>query len=66
VSELVGLNLQDIDLNRGTTWIKRKGRRGRELVPLPAPVVAAIRRYLKHRGTNAGPLFQTRGQRGKA
>jgi integrase len=34
-------------------------------VPLPAPVVAAIRRYLTHRGTTAGSLFQTRGDRGK-
>src|SRR3977135_2317203 len=66
VSELVGLNLQDTDLARGSTWIKGKGRKERELVPLPAPVIAAIRRYLTHRGAQAGPLFQTRGQRGKA
>jgi site-specific recombinase XerC len=37
VSELVGLNLEDTDLERGSTWIKSKGRRERELVPLPAP-----------------------------
>ena len=46
--------------------IKGKGRREKELVPLPAPVVEAIRRYLTYRGTAAGPLFQTRGHRGKA
>lgn len=66
VSELCGLTLQDTDLNRSNTWITGKGRKERELVPLPAPVVAAIRRYLRHRGSQAGPLFQTRGQRGKA
>lgn len=65
VSELCGLNLQDTDLARGSTWIKGKGRKERELVPLPEPVIVAIRRYLKHRGTVAGPLFMTRGNRGK-
>jgi integrase/recombinase XerC len=66
VSELCGLNLEDSDLARGNTWITGKGRRERELIPLPAPVIEAIRRYVTHRGTQAGPLFQTRGQRGKA
>jgi integrase/recombinase XerC len=66
VSELVGLNLEDTDLERGSTWIKGKGRRERELVPLPAPVVIALRRYLAHRGSTAGPLFQSRGKHGKA
>jgi len=65
VSELCGLNLQDTDLERGNTWIKGKGKRERELVPLPAPVVEAIRRYLVHRGPTAGPLFRSRGERGK-
>lgn len=66
VSELCSLNLEDTDLARGNTWIKGKGRRERELVPLPAAVVVAIRRYLAYRGTAAGPLFQTRGNRGKS
>jgi len=66
VSELCGLNLETTDLARGTTWIKGKGRREKELVPLPAPLVVALRRYLVHRGNQAGPLFQTRGRRGKA
>ena len=65
VSELCGLNLHDTDLARGNTWIKGKGRRERELVPLPAAVVEALRRYLRHRGSQAGPLFMTRGNRGK-
>jgi integrase/recombinase XerC len=65
VSELCGLTLTETDLGRGTTWIKGKGRTEKELVPLPAAVVAAIRRYLPYRGTAPGPLFQTRGQRGK-
>ena len=65
VSELCGLQLGETDLDRGVTWIKAKGRREKELVPLPAPVVSALRRYLRYRGVSAGPLFQTRGDRGK-
>jgi integrase/recombinase XerC len=65
VSELCGLTLEDTDLVRGNTWIRGKERRERELVPLPAAVVDALRRYLPYRGTASGPLFQRRGQRGK-
>jgi integrase/recombinase XerC len=65
VSELCGLNLHDTDLERGNTWIRGKGKKERELVPLPTPVLDALRRYLRHRGSQAGPLFQTRGNRGK-
>lgn len=65
VSELCGLTLEETDLARGTTWITGKGRRERELVPLPAPVVDALRRYLGHRGTTGqGPLFVSRSRRG--
>jgi integrase/recombinase XerC len=82
VSELCGMNVEECDLARGTAWIKGKGRRERELVPLPAIVVDAIRKYLRASGRAAGiggqrrydgtrsaacgPLFRTRGQRGKA
>lgn len=66
VAETCGLNLEDTDLVQGTTWILGKGQRERELVPLPQSVIIAIRRYLEHRGTSAGPLFQTRGHRGKS
>jgi integrase/recombinase XerC len=64
VSELCGLNLEETDLARGTTWIRGKGRRERELVPLPAAVVEALRRYLAHRGAaGQGPLFVSRSRR---
>jgi integrase/recombinase XerC len=65
VSELCGLTIQETDLESGVTWILGKGRREKELVPLPAPVIEAIHRYLRHRGTAPGPLFQTRGTRGR-
>jgi integrase len=73
VSELCGLNLEDCDLARGTTWIQGKGRRERELIPLPSSVVEAIRRYLSAAGRSIapaarerGPLFQSRGTRGRS
>jgi integrase/recombinase XerC len=47
VSELCGLNLQETDLARGSTWIRGKGRRERELVPLPAVVIDAVKCYLR-------------------
>lgn len=63
--KLCGLALEETDLARGNTWIKGKGRKEKELIPLPAVVVTVIRRYLPFRGTVPGPLFQTRGQRRK-
>lgn len=66
VSELCGLLWQDADLVAGSIWIHGKGRREKELVPLPSVVVVAIRRYLPHRGEGPGPLFRTLGERGKS
>jgi len=66
VSELCGLRLEGTDLSRGSTWILGKARGEREPVPLPEAVVEAIRRYLTHRGSQAGPLFQAVGHRGSA
>ena len=48
--------MQETDLARGTTWIKAKGRREKELVPLPKPVIDALGRYLRWRG----PLWPVR------
>lgn len=64
VSELCGLTLQDTNFEAGTTWILGKGRREREIVPLPPAAITAIRRYLTYRGGKPGPLFQTLGNRG--
>jgi integrase len=66
VSELCGLMMQETDLDAGTTWILGKGRREREIVPVPAVLITAIRRYLQFRGSASGPLFQTLGNRGKS
>lgn len=66
VSELCRLRREETDIKDGNTWIQGKGRRERELVPIPAAVCEAITRYLQYRGDRPGPLFQTLGQRGKA
>jgi integrase/recombinase XerD len=62
-SELCGLNFEEIDLPRRTAWIRGKGRREKELVPLPAPVIEAVEGYLRFRGTTRGPLFVSRSRR---
>jgi integrase/recombinase XerC len=65
VSELCGLRLEETDLARGATWIRGKGRREQELVPLPPLVIEALRRYLRHRdGATQGSLFASRSRRG--
>jgi len=66
VSELCGLDWADLDLTRGQAWLRKsKGKREKTLIELPAVVVEAVQRYATYRGTAPGPLFQTRGQRGK-
>lgn len=61
VSELCGLRLEDTDLSLAYTLVRGKGRRELEPVPLPDLIVEAIQRYLKHRGSHPGPLFQRCG-----
>ena len=64
VNELCALARQQTNLEARTTWILGKGRREKEIVPMPAAVVDAISRYLVFRGDQPGPLFQTLGKRG--
>jgi integrase/recombinase XerC len=63
--ELCRLDLADLDVARGTLWVLGKGQREKVLLKVPDPAVEAMSRYLRHRGPAAGPLFQTRGNRGK-
>jgi integrase/recombinase XerC len=48
VSELVGLNLDDIDRSEGWVRLRGKGRKERQ-VPLPRPAAEALERYLNER-----------------
>jgi integrase/recombinase XerC len=48
VSELVAINVEDIDLSEGWLRVRGKGRKERQ-VPLPSKAVIAIERYLTER-----------------
>lgn len=51
VSELVGIDLEDIDLREGWLRVRGKGNKERE-VPVADRAVAAIERYLENRRAN--------------
>jgi len=54
VSEGVGLDIEDIDLNQG--WVRVLGKGNRErLVPLGTPAIQAVRDYLESRTPTADP-----------
>lgn len=48
VSELVGLELQDIDLDEGVLRVRGKGRKDR-LTPIGSQAIGALKRYLQMR-----------------
>jgi integrase/recombinase XerC len=61
VSELVSLNIEDLDLQQGVATVLGKGQKER-IVPLGRPAVAALGAYLQSLppGISAGPLFRNR------
>jgi integrase/recombinase XerC len=62
VSELSGLDLDDVDRGDGTVRVLGKGRKER-LVPYGAKAAAALDVYLERRGPARGPLFTGRSGR---
>lgn len=50
VSELVGINREDLDLDGGLVRVRGKGKRER-LAPLGSFAIRALNRWLKHRNT---------------
>jgi integrase/recombinase XerC len=61
VSEVVGLNVDDVDLQQGVATVLGKGSKER-IVPLGRPAVAALGKYIGSLPDETGPLF--RNQRG--
>jgi len=55
--EVVSLDREDLDLDRGVVHVLGKGRTAREPVSLPAPTREALVAWLAHRGDQDGPLF---------
>ncbi|HEY7650177.1 MAG TPA: tyrosine recombinase XerC [Methylomirabilota bacterium] len=62
VSELSGLDLDDLDRGEGTVRVMGKGRKER-IVPFGAKASSALDAYLELRGPGRGPLFT--GRRGR-
>lgn len=60
LSELIGLNVPDVNFIRGTIKVRGKGRKER-IVPIGKKAVEALRAYLgsrrKEKGSASGPLF---------
>ncbi|MEN9359887.1 MAG: hypothetical protein RL095_1422 [Verrucomicrobiota bacterium] len=56
ISEALGLDLADINLDAGLMKVRGKGRKER-MCHLGRPAVAALRDWLQCRGSAAGPLF---------
>src|SRR5579884_1669466 len=53
VSELVGINMEDLDLHSGWLRVRGKGNKQRE-VPVPQRAAAAVERYLETRHAASG------------
>jgi site-specific recombinase XerD len=62
ISELVGLNVEDIDVFGETVRVVGKGRKER-LCPLGAPALEAIQKYRHRANVNRGPLFLSKVRR---
>jgi len=56
-SEVVGMDLEDVNLEDGTIWILGKGRGAKERLTLPEQTSAALASWLTARGPEPGPLF---------
>jgi len=64
-SELVALDVDDLDLDAGTVSVLGKGRTQKARLTLPAPTRETIRQWLEARGTEPGPLFINVDRAGK-
>jgi integrase/recombinase XerC len=64
-SEVVGLDVDDLDLDAGTITVMGKGRTQKTSLTLPGPTKEAIRQWLETRGTEPGPLFTNLDRAGK-
>ena len=63
--EVVGLDVEDVDLEAGTVEILGKGRTQKERLTIPEPTRETLAHWLEARGTEDGPLFVNFDRAGK-
>ncbi len=63
--EVAGLDLTDVDLNKGVIAVKGKGRNEKQLMTLPVPTAEALKAWVEVRRTQDGPLFTNFDRAGK-
>lgn len=56
-NEVVGLDVEDVELNRQTIRVLRKGKTEKVLLDLPKPTAKVLLDWLEVRGTESGALF---------
>lgn len=56
-AEVIGLDLEDLDVGNRSLMVLGKGRSAKERFTLPAPTIAAILAWTGVRGSFPGPLF---------
>ena len=57
--EVVRLDLEDINLEKGTIAVLGKGRTQKEILSLPGATQRALGAWLQNRGIDTGPLFRS-------
>lgn len=65
-SELLNLDLDDLDLETGTLKITGKGKRDKDEVKLPEITRVALAKWLVARGSEQGPLLLNMGGQGRS
>lgn len=55
--EAAGLDLEHVDFEERTVRVLGKGRRMRQVMPLPDKLIRSVAAWLQIRGTEPGPLF---------
>lgn len=63
--EVVGLDLEDVDLKRGALFVRAKGRTSKDVLSVPPQTLLAVANWLQVRGDAPGPLFTNFDRAGK-
>lgn len=63
--EIIRLDVTDVDLNAGISWIQGKGRDDKEIIYLHPETIKALRHYLDITKIKSGALFISNSNRAK-